>query len=184
MGCEMDSDYYDGNYGRDKKYHAHYKDSKYLTIFNVAKGMLSEIKNPQILDLGCGSGQFAHMLWDSGYLCYSGVDFSKEALGIAQGLSPQVFEWADIREYQPNWDNFNVVVILEVLEHLNEDRELIVKIPAGKHIIFSVPSFDDEAHVRTFRNKPQVHERYDDLIDISEIVPYMHWMICKGVRRG
>lgn len=184
MGCEQDSDYYDEMFGTSIKYHSHYKDSKYLTMFNVAKGMLSEIKNPQILDLGCGSGQFAHMLWDAGFLCYSGVDFSKTALGIAQGLSPQVFEWADIMEYEPNWDNFNVVVILEVLEHLNEDRELIKKIPVGKHIIFSVPAFDDPAHVRRFTSKTQVYERYSDLIKISESVIYMHWIICKGVRCG
>jgi len=184
MGCEMDSDYYDKAYESEKKYHTHYKDSKYLTMFNVAKGMLSEIPNPQILDLGCGTGQFAHMLWDAGFLCYSGVDFSRTALGIAQGLSPQVFEWADIKEYEPNWDNFNVVVMLEVLEHLNEDLELIKKIPEGKHIIFSVPSFDDPAHVRRFGSADSVKERYGGLIDITETVVYLKWIIAKGVRRG
>jgi 2-polyprenyl-3-methyl-5-hydroxy-6-metoxy-1,4-benzoquinol methylase len=184
MGCEKDSDYYNEMFKKGYQYREHYKTSPYLTIYNVAKGMLTEIPNPQILELGCGSGQFAHMLWDSGYLCYSGVDFSETALGIAQGLSPQVFEWADILEYEPNWDNFNVVVMLEVLEHITNDLELVKKIPSGKHIIFSLPSFDDPSHVRKFNTTEQVMDRYDKLIHITEMVPYLHWIIAKGVRRG
>jgi len=184
MGCEQTAQYYNEIYDKEKRYQGHYDNSPHLMMYKIAEGLLSEIWEPHILDLGCGTGQFAHYLWDNGYLTYLGIDFSETAVGIARGLSPQVFDVADLYKYEPKWEDFNTVVMLEVLEHLTEDLALIKKIPDGKDVIFSVPNFDDPAHVRHFTSKEAVYERYGRLIDIDKMIAYENWIICKGVRCG
>jgi hypothetical protein len=59
--------------------------------------------------------------------------------------------------------NFNtdVYIVLEVLEHIEQDREIISSIMGNKEVIFSVPNFDSFGHVRFFRDENQVKERYD-----------------------
>jgi 2-polyprenyl-3-methyl-5-hydroxy-6-metoxy-1,4-benzoquinol methylase len=184
MGCEQMSQYYNEVYDKEKRYQGHYSDSPHLMMYKIAEGLLAEVWESHILDLGCGTGQFAHYLWDNGYMTYLGVDFSETAIGIAHGLSPQAFEVADVRTYEPKWEDFNTVVMLEVLEHLTDDLELIKKIPEGKDVIFSVPNFDDPAHVRHFTSKEEVYARYDNLINIDKMIAYGYWIICKGVRNG
>ena len=182
MGCEMKADYYDKVYKEEDKYRLHYKDLPYYPIFQVAVGMLSDIDNPQILELGCGTGQFAQMLWDKGYLCYKGIDFSEAAIGIATGKSPQVFEVGDV--FDASYEGFNTVVVMEVLEHIENDLQLIGCIPEGMNVIFSVPNFADPSHVRRFGSKEEVEQRYGGLIDVKDYVFYQHWHIVRGVRNG
>lgn len=45
-------------------------------------------KNIQICELGCGSGQFANMLFDNGYIRYTGIDFSSKGIEMARGANP------------------------------------------------------------------------------------------------
>lgn len=184
MGSEQGCDYYDREYEKELRYRDHYKDLPYYPVYQVAYGMITDIEDADILELGCGTGQFAQMLWDNGQPCYLGVDFSPIAIGIAEGLSPNMFEIGDIRSYPIDTSCFNTIVMLEVLEHLQDDLELIKRIPAGMNIVFSVPGFDDPSHVRFFRRKDDVRNRYRDLIDIQEIVSYSHWCVVKGVCRG
>ena len=64
-----------------------------------------------------------------------------------------------------------VYVMLEVLEHLTRDIDVLQKIPSGKEVVFSVPSFDDPSHVRMF-TREIVQWRYRDLIKLQNITRF------------
>lgn len=184
MGCEQPASYYNDIYDKDPKYRGHYRDCPYYVLWQITLAMLKEIKDPQIVELGCGTGQFAHLLWDNGFCCYLGIDFSETAIGIAHGMSPQVFEVGDITKFKVEASNFNTVIILEVLEHLEKDRELLMGLPEGINIIFSVPNLEDPSHVRRFWSDKTINDRYGDLVDIERIEKLYDYRIVKGVIRG
>jgi 2-polyprenyl-3-methyl-5-hydroxy-6-metoxy-1,4-benzoquinol methylase len=128
--------------------------------------------NVPVVDLGCGSGRFCDELHqgglrDAGYL---GVDFSPAAIEEASrynaGFVNAAFRVADLRDFNPGPVAGNTVfVCLETLEHLDDDRELVKRIPPGARAIVSVPNFPSEAHLRTFPEPASVWRRYDYLLE-------------------
>ena len=58
-------------------------------------------------------------------------------------------------------------MLIETLEHL-DDLQVIENIPQGKNIIFSVPTFDDPAHVRVYPSENFIKNRFKGL-DIKSI---------------
>jgi glycosyltransferase involved in cell wall biosynthesis len=114
----------------------------------------------RVLDIACGTAQLARYVHD-----YSGFDFSIEALKKAQ--SPNV--WAG-NAYTENFDGYDTYVLLEVLEHL-DDIQVLTRIPKGKLVIFSVPSFPDDAHIRTY-TEMVVRDRFRQLIKIEKLVKF------------
>ena len=50
-----------------------------------------------------------------------------------------------------------------------DDRKIIKSIEKDKRIIASVPSFDSAGHIRMFKNKKEIINRYKDLIKINRI---------------
>jgi 2-polyprenyl-3-methyl-5-hydroxy-6-metoxy-1,4-benzoquinol methylase len=65
------------------------------------------------------------------------------------------------------FEDFDVFVVLEILEHLEQDTELLAAIPQGATVILSVPNYDSEAHVRFFADADAVVERYGALLDFE-----------------
>lgn len=127
-------------------------------------------------DLGCGTGRFGHALAKEGhYGSYTGVDFSRAALGeaaryLAENVEKDVtLRRVDLREWQPDPERpgNTVYVCLETLEHLGDDVDLVRRVPPGHRLILSVPNYDSEAHLRTFRSVGDVWERYDRLLTFS-----------------
>lgn len=184
MGNEMAHKYYDEVYEKENRYRDHYSNVPFFPVYQVALSMIKDINSPSILELGCGTGQFAHMLWDNGLMTYQGIDFSETAIGIASGLSPQVFEVGDIRNYIIKPGVFNTIVILEVLEHITYDLSLLERLPLGMNIVLSVPNFDETSHVRHFKTKQDIVNRYGEIISLEDIVKYRNWYVVKGVIGG
>ncbi len=173
---EKDSKYYDDAYSERTEYSCHYNESYYLFVWKHVVELLKQYTFPRIIELGCGTGQFAHYLRDNGYINYTGYDFSKKAIGIAKEMSSQRFEYRDIRN--PIYYDCDIVICLEVLEHVNKDVDIIKSIPKNTDIIFSLPKFDDEAHVRFFRDKEEIINRYD--ISYSDIIEMDNFILCRG----
>jgi SAM-dependent methyltransferase len=128
-----------------------------------------------VIDLGCGTARFAHALYANGrYGDYSGVDFSPAALKVATrdvrklglGLGPKIaFICADLTSWTPPAPiaGNTIFTCLEVLEHLEDDLDLVRRIPPGHRFIFSLPNYPSEAHLRDFRLLRDVWERYGSL---------------------
>ena len=127
-----------------------------------------------VVDLGCGTGRFEELLFRRGhYGPIAGIDWSNASLREARSyVSGEVdWQWADLDAWMPSSDDISIVyVCLEVLEHMEHDRELVAKIPSGCRLLLSVPNFWDQSHVRVFEDFVDVRERYGDLLDFRRWV--------------
>jgi len=132
--------------------------------------------------LGCGSGQFGQMVLSRGYKHYIGMDFSSKAIELARKRLSKI----DADRYtlvccdiEKNRDKimlgrkFDIVVLCETLEHLNDDIGIVKRIPSGKLLVFSVPNRSGAGHVRWFDGMMDVLNRYekflDDIVALSQI---------------
>ncbi|GAA0733502.1 class I SAM-dependent methyltransferase [Clostridium oceanicum] len=170
--------YYNSVYtagGANKSYHKHYSKSQYIEIWNKALELIKGIKNCSILDVGCGPGQFANLLFDNNINNYMGLDFSTVAIDLAKKINPRYkekFLCDDIYTSNVYKKGYNVIIMLEVLEHLQEDMKVLKNIEKESNVIFSVPNFICKGHVRCFKNKFEIVNRYKDIIDIKQIFEY------------
>jgi 2-polyprenyl-3-methyl-5-hydroxy-6-metoxy-1,4-benzoquinol methylase len=174
--------YYDRIYEDSEQYHSDYKVSHYYEMWTQVLQLLRMVQEPRVLEIGCGTGQLAHYLYDEGFRHYHGFDFSEEAVRIASQRVPQSFCVADARAPETFDHNYNVVTCLEVLEHVDDDLGILSNIHEGAAVILSVPSSDDPAHVRFFLAKDSVTRRYSAVLDIQEIVQIDRWFVCLGVK--
>jgi 2-polyprenyl-3-methyl-5-hydroxy-6-metoxy-1,4-benzoquinol methylase len=123
------------------------------------------------LEVGCGSGSFAHLLFDKTHLGYVGFDFSEKAVEKARLRTnrPDVFLLGDATHPESYQKGYDAVVCLEVLEHIEMDHQVIDNWRPGCPCVCSVPNFDDATHVRYFMSEDEIRNRYGGLIDIRRI---------------
>lgn len=170
---ERDSSWYDNMFQQATTYHEHYTQSHYYFLWSVIVDRLIRHGVENILDIGCGPGQFSQYLYDKGFRNYTGVDFSDFCVRMAKRRSPNYrFVVADIIKDKPvDFSLFDCVLILETLEHITEDVDVLAKVKPGTRVIITVPNFDDPGHVRYFNSVGEVAERYrkffEDGYDIS-----------------
>ena len=167
---EQNNKWYDEAYKISEEYKKEPEKSIYINVWNKA---ITLIKNERVIDFGCGSGQFAKLLLSNGKRFVYGVDFSNEAIKIAQTLNPEHRRMFVVRDLLKPFKvpALDLVICFEVLEHITNDLAVIKKIPSGKRFIFSVPNYDYKSHVRKFDSEAEVLMRYSDLIDIKYIYP-------------
>jgi len=126
-----------------------------------------------IADLGCGTGRFARHLHDLGHAGYIGIDFSGVRIAESRRYVPQFeFIQADLfSDMVPSrtW-NADVFVLLEVLEHVERDLKLLSRIPKGRLVVLSVPSYPSESHVRHFRTIGEAKTRYGKAVQADRWV--------------
>ncbi|PAF52442.1 class I SAM-dependent methyltransferase [Helicobacter sp. 13S00477-4] len=160
--------FYDRVYQKDKSI-KNYKTSIYYPGWEYACKILTEygINNANILDIGCGSGDFAQMLYEKKFHQYKGIDFSIQALNIAKEKTPlwkNHFKLQDISKISKISKIYTHICIFEVLEHIDEDFSILEKIPSKTNIIASVPNFYSQGHVRIFENQETIISRYNHLL--------------------
>lgn len=164
---EKDAYWYDTVYQHSEKYRLHYEHSTYWPVWQRILDKLAAFRKPAILEIGCGPGQLATAIRDRLVVtAYLGIDFSVKAIEMARANVPDfAFVVGDALE-APEVQKFSydVVVCTEVLEHIEQDREVIRRWRPGAKVVATVPSYDSAAHVRHFRNADEVRARYEDLI--------------------
>jgi len=160
-GRERSSEYYDKAFKRDRWYE-HYTKSEYYPLWTIIEDRISKVLSIIILDIGCGPGQFASFLADKKYTNYIGLDFSKTAIEQAKRICPHFeFMIADIFETDIlSVKNYDLVICTEVLEHVENDFEILKKIKKGTRFLGTVPNFPFPSHVRCFNDAVEVIARY------------------------
>jgi SAM-dependent methyltransferase len=103
------------------------KDTKALEMMSHLKNynkfvqliIKRHINEGEVLDFGCGRGDFAKHLNDSGYKC-DGVEVDKKAVLESQKKSIKVFNsLSEVKKLYPT------VISLNVLEHIEDDIEVL-----------------------------------------------------------
>ncbi len=158
----MPSVYYDGAFQDDPHFQVPFYKSPYYGTWLVVVDRLRRYGCKSVLDVGCGPGQFAALVEDSGFCSYSGLDFSAVAVQMAKERAPRfLFRTGDVRE-PATYDGleFDAVVCMEVLEHIEEDLSVLSCFPAGKRCLMTVPNFPWRSHVRHFDSEEAVIRRY------------------------
>ena len=164
---EQAASFYDERYANSEEYRKPYWQSRYYFLWTVVLDRLRHGSAKQLLEIGCGSGQFAELLQRDLPLGYKGLDISAEAIkqARAKGIKDFQFEEADALTSPLLSGNYDSVVCMEVLEHIEKDLELVTRIRPGARCLCTVPNFPYFSHVRHFESEQQVHERYGHLFE-------------------
>lgn len=117
----------------------------YLSMLRTIKELLEPFEGQRILDAGCGDGRFCHELRGENVKVV-GIDFSQKALAFAKAFNDSVeFKQADLANLKYK-EAFDVVTLIEVLEHLppNIIPRVVANLwkalkPEGK-LVVSVPT--------------------------------------------
>ncbi len=121
-------------------------------------------KNLKILSVGCGTGAELEHIQQFGNVV--GVDIDPQVVSFCRAKGFEVIE-ADILSTQLPPESFDVVVAMDVLEHIQEDykalERLVYAVKKGGLLLITVPaleclwsSFDEEGdfpHVRRYTKK-------------------------------
>lgn len=166
-GKELAASWYDDVFKRAQHYHQPFYQSAYYPTWTVIADRLQRYGAKRILDVGCGPGQFAQMLQDWGFERYTGIDFSPQAIEIAQALVPGYeFRVADARSLDSYQGiEYDAIVCTEVLEHIEDDFGVLSCFAQGTPCLSTVPNFPYESHVRHFDSADAVSARYRSYFD-------------------
>jgi SAM-dependent methyltransferase len=119
------------------------------------------------LEVGCGEGFVLRALRDAGVRCpMRGIDFSEEAIADARVRVPDAdFEVQDAAKLAADGERYDVVLMIEVLEHLPDPKRMLGLLAqlAERHVVLSVPwepyfrglNFARGKHLRAWGNDPE-----------------------------
>jgi 2-polyprenyl-3-methyl-5-hydroxy-6-metoxy-1,4-benzoquinol methylase len=170
MNLIPDASYYDEV---AQRWGYHYTQHK--KWFGLMLLVADRIKKDGIVDLGCGAGHMAELLYDWGYWDYTGLDFSEGMLQVARKRDLNMeFKNVDFEEqlWVAHVGDFNTVIALELLEHLPSDLALIEQIPEGKHVIMTTTNEPGREHVRHFTSEYAVKKRYGKFFSTFEVLSF------------
>jgi len=171
-GSEQSAEWYDEMFEATSKYHVEYQDSPYYFLWSVIVDRIRRDGLRHVLEIGCGTGQLAAYLLEQGIDSYVGVDFSAKAIEYARRNAPDGrFHVDDARASNIYAEEeHDVLVCTEVLEHIVEDLDVVVRFRPRTRCIFSVPSYDSAGHVRFFGEPGAVAERYGPYFERLDVV--------------
>jgi len=155
----------------------------------------------RILDAGCGEGfVVSYLLQENDRLAITGLDCSLEALDMARQMVPGVlFDVGDLREMPYSDDDFDLVMCLEVLEHLPNPHEGLRELRrvTSAHCLLSVPhepffratNFLRGKHVPAWGRDPehlqhwtagQFRRLVEQYFEVEQFVYSFPWVIALG----
>lgn len=109
-------------------------------FLNQTKFLIDSVNIDNILDIGCGEGFVINFLRNKNII---GLDISEDVLTIAKIQNPDnEFFIGNIYNLPFKKNGFDIVMAIEVLEHIDKPEKAIdeIKRVSKKYCIFSVPN--------------------------------------------
>ena len=171
-GIERGKKYYNEIYSED------YPAEKYIPIYDIVIKYINSLHLDEIniLDVGCGVGEFANQIQNISYANYLGFDFSQNALNQAKKRVPNLADKFILHDcYKLSEINYkyNIAIAIEVLEHL-DDMKIINQLKSGSYLIGTLPNFwaSNNAHLRIYKNKLSIYLRFNKYLKIIKWKKY------------
>jgi SAM-dependent methyltransferase len=190
-GTELSKGYYDGLYAASAEYRVPYWTSRYYMLWCAIAYNLKARNLRHVLEVGCGPGQFASMLFDRKLVDhYVGFDYSDTAIALARKTCQAGQFFVDDARTSDLYDGmFGAIICTEVLEHVTDDEAIVERFPVGTRCICTVPNFPYESHVRHFLNEGEVASRYAKFFHSFSVMgfrghgsPALEYFVFEGVR--
>lgn len=185
---EAGPEYYDSVF-KNSLYDKSWESSR---LHDIIRDLLSLMNgNEKVFEIGCGTGQIAQALFSENKCKqYIGFDFSDVAIHKAKILNKfNTNAWifkADVYGVIDNLELFlkdsDTIIATEVLEHIRDLEVLdkLSKFRKGMKIIASLPTFDEQSHLRFFKNDVEIRNYYEGVIDIVYMKKIRAWWLFVG----
>ena len=165
----MDKTLYD-NISQVEETHWWYKARRDI-IFDWLQQILKGYKDPQILDIGCGTGFNIAYLHKLGFDQAAGLDFSPDALAYCRARQLNGLICGDAEKLPIRHGCYDIVLTLDIIEHIKDDRHALSEIyrilkPDGVLVIF-VPAFQ---FLWSFQDEISHHQRRYNARELREKV--------------
>jgi len=171
-GIEQGKEYYDEIYSEE------YPSEKYIPIYKIILSYIDYTKlgKKNILDIGCGIGEFAKELQNQEFDNYLGFDFSENAINKAKSKLPNIsnnFIIHDCYNLNAIKYDYNISVAVEVLEHL-DDIKIIKQLKKESYFIGTLPNFwaSNNAHLRIYKSKLHIYARFHKYLKVLKWKKY------------
>lgn len=181
----------------NKNTSSHYKVHTEYEFNKLEKGVLPRIgynrkkilkkycnnSSLKVLEIGSGVGLIGSYLKEKKILNYTGLELDTETCEKAKSLGLNVIN-ADFSYMKNLTNNFNVVMLWEVMEHLQDLRSFLElsheKLEQGGMLIFSVPNFNKIKNYSTpssgiYQDGPPIHLNFftsENIYSILEMIGY------------
>ena len=112
-------------------------------FYNEIKRIMEKLEYTSLLDAGCGDGEALVRLQHILPRETTGIDIDVKQIDIAKSkISDVKFEVRDLMKLPYLDDSFDLVICLEVLEHVANPESILSEIArvSAKHLIISVPN--------------------------------------------
>lgn len=101
---------------------------RYLMRRHILEKLLKKLdcKGKKLLEIGYGAGEIFNLYNSLGIKCY-GYDFSEEAYQFSLKSNYNIPVTYYLREEDIEKNKFDIIVACEVLEHIKNDKETLLK---------------------------------------------------------
>jgi 2-polyprenyl-3-methyl-5-hydroxy-6-metoxy-1,4-benzoquinol methylase len=149
---------------------------EYLSYIELVRDAVMKRTPAGVLDVGCGDGRLLHeirLVNESSSLC--GIDLSERAISLARHFTPSGvdFKCEDIDSYIEGKPPFDVITLVEVLEHIPPDaipgflEAISAALAEEGRLFITVPSTNDKLNRKHFQH-------FDEASLRRTLEPYFH----------
>jgi len=113
-------------------------------FFDVVAEEIGKVSREKVLEFGCGEGMLLQELKNRNIYFKSllGIDIRDDALMQASALHPEyLFEKKDIMKWDYQSNSFDLIIVSEVLEHLQNPDQVLERLIelSRKDILLTIP---------------------------------------------